>query len=130
MLSSTLSASDALLGAPGTKYPTGDSDRGLELDRSQDYLTLTVLSDGETKITVHFYTHGNVDQIRILTAVPEPSSLVIAACARPSLRLAPSSGVEADLPERLHGFQPNHRRDSLLRSGISLRESRKNSIVE
>jgi hypothetical protein len=80
VLSDTLSNSDSTLGAPGTKYPTHDSERGLELSSDQDHVTL---SSDLTTLTVHFFTHGNVDEVRILTAapVPEPSSLFVAACA-------------------------------------------------
>ena len=51
---------------------------------------MTLSADRET-LTVHFFTHGNVDEVRIVTAgtVPEPSSIVLAgsalallACAR------------------------------------------------
>jgi hypothetical protein len=79
VLSATLSNSDSTLGASGTTYPTGDSERGLELSADQDHVTLS--SDLST-LTVHFFTHGNVDEVRILTAapVPEPSSLLVAGC--------------------------------------------------
>jgi hypothetical protein len=79
VLSATLSNSDSTLGAPGTTYPTNDSQRGLELSSDQDHVTL---SSDLTTLTVHFFTHGNVDEVRILTAapVPEPTSLLVAAC--------------------------------------------------
>jgi hypothetical protein len=76
VLSGTLSSSDAQLGATGTTYPTNDSGRGLELTAGQDFVTL---SSNLRTLTVHFFTHDNVDEVRIITAVPEPSSLVLAA---------------------------------------------------
>jgi len=76
VLSHALNVSDPILGAPGTAYPTGDSERGLELKPDQDFVSLS--SDMRT-LTVHYFTHGNIDELRVLTAVtPEPSSLVIA----------------------------------------------------
>jgi hypothetical protein len=77
VLSATLSSSDAQLGATGTAYPSNDTGRGLELTNGQDFVTLS--SDRET-LTFHFFTHDNVDQVRILTAVPEPSSIALAGC--------------------------------------------------
>jgi hypothetical protein len=77
VLSSTLSASDTQLGATGTVYDTGDSGRGLELTTGQDFV---ILSSNLETLTFHFFTHSNVDEVRILTAVPEPSSLVLAGC--------------------------------------------------
>lgn len=78
VISRTLSNSDAELGASGTTYPTGDIGRGLELTSGQDFVTLS--SDLKT-LTVHFFTHGNVDEVRIVTAaVPEPRSLLLAGC--------------------------------------------------
>ncbi len=74
VLSDTLSATDAQLGAPGTNYPGNDSNRGLELGRSADFFTLS--ADLRT-LTFHFETHSNVDQVRVLTAVPEPSAAAL-----------------------------------------------------
>ena len=69
--------SDPILGAPGTAYPTGDSERGLELSPDQDFVSLS--SDMRT-LTVHYFTHGNIDELRVRHGghSPEPSSLVIA----------------------------------------------------
>jgi hypothetical protein len=86
VLSASLNATDSLLGAPGTLYQTGDSERGLELTSGQD--SVMVSSDLKT-LTVHFFTHGNLDEVRVLTAVtPEPSSIVIAGCGALFLTLA------------------------------------------
>jgi hypothetical protein len=90
VLSATLSASDAQLGALGTVYPKGDTGRGLELTSGQDFVTLS--SNLET-LTFHFFTHDNVDQVRILTAVPEPSTFVLAGCGLVVLAVAFGSRV-------------------------------------
>ena len=77
VLSDSLSATDSLLGHPGTTYPTGDGGRGLELSTTQDFFTLS--ADKKT-LTFQFNTHENVDEVRVLTApttVPEPSSLAL-----------------------------------------------------
>ncbi len=77
VLSASLSATDDPLGAPGTKYPGGDKSRGLELSRTQDFFTLS--ADLKT-LTLHFNTHDNVDEIRVLTAptpVPEPAAAAL-----------------------------------------------------
>ena len=77
VLSDSLSATDSQLGFPTTTYPTGDSDRGLELSTTEDSFTLS--ADKQT-LTFSFNTHGNVDEVRVLTAptpVPEPASVVL-----------------------------------------------------
>ena len=77
VLSSSLNATDAQLGDSGTIYPTGDSGRGLELSKTQDFFTLS--ADLKT-LTFHFDTHGNVDEVRVLTVgtpVPEPAAAVL-----------------------------------------------------
>ena len=60
-------------------YPSANNSRGLELSNPQDYVTVS--SDLKT-LSIHFNTHNNVDQVRILTATatPEPSTMIIAAC--------------------------------------------------
>jgi hypothetical protein len=77
VLSNSLDATDAQLGAPGTTYPTGDRGRGLELSKQQDFFTI---SPDHLTITLHFDTHNNVDEIRVLTAptaVPEPAAAAL-----------------------------------------------------
>jgi hypothetical protein len=73
VLSNSLDLTDTQLGHAGTKYPNGDGGRGLELARDQDFFTLS--ADLKT-LTFHFFTHGNVDEVRVITAatVPEPFS--------------------------------------------------------
>lgn len=76
-----LQASDAIAGSPSTTYPViGSNDantRGLELGISgfRDEITV-ILPD-----TVHFLfdNHTTYDHVRVITAVPEPSSLAILA---------------------------------------------------
>ena len=77
VLAKSLDATDALLGHVGTTYPTGDGGRDLELDPTHDFFTLS--ADKKT-LTFQFDTHGNVDEVRVLTApsaVPEPSSIAL-----------------------------------------------------
>jgi hypothetical protein len=85
VLSAGLDKTDSLLGAPGTEYPTGNVGRGLELSPTEDYVTLS--SDLKT-LSVHFTTHDDIDEVRILTAaVPEPASLILAVPALLALPL-------------------------------------------
>jgi hypothetical protein len=74
---STLNATDATLGHPGTAYPTGLPNRALEAPD-----TFTLSADDRT-ISFSFHTSGAVDEIRVLVAaVPEPSTMLTsAACA-------------------------------------------------
>ena len=76
VLSDSLSATDSQLGFPTTAYPTNDGGRGLELSTTEDFFTLS--ADKRT-LTFQFNTHGNVDEVRVLTAptVPEPASAVL-----------------------------------------------------
>jgi len=85
VLDAGLDRTDALLGAPGTLYPTGNAGRGLELSPTEDYVSLS--SDLKT-LSVHFTTHSDIDEVRILTAaVPEPASLILAVPALVALPL-------------------------------------------
>jgi hypothetical protein len=79
-----LDTTDALLRAAGTTYPTGNVGRGLELSPTEDYVSPS--SDLKT-LSVHFTTHDDIDEVRVITAaVPEPSSLILAV---PSLVALP-----------------------------------------
>ncbi len=79
VLSAGLDATDAMLGYPGTVYPTGLSGRGLDFAGSNfDILTL---SEDRRTITVDWRTGFKVDQIRIITAVPGPGGLALLALA-------------------------------------------------
>jgi len=77
-----LNASDPILGNPGTTYPTGLDYRGLELPYL--FLNDVVFWNGnEVTITGKSVTALVIDQIRVITAVPEPSSLALAGIALP-----------------------------------------------
>ncbi len=76
-----LDASD-YLGAPGTTYPTGAAYRGMTgFNEGADQLNsgqFAALS-GAQSVTVE------VDQIRLILAVPEPGSITLTAAALPAL---------------------------------------------
>ena len=77
VLSNTLDATDSTLGHKGTSYPTGVNGRGLELSSSEDSFTLS--ADRRT-LNFSFFTHNNVDEVRVITAasaVPEPGSMAL-----------------------------------------------------
>jgi hypothetical protein len=78
-----LDASDPILGNnPGTSYPTGLEYRGLEIP----YLLLSDVvfwSGNQVFISVKTTTAAVLDQIRIITAVPEPSTICLALAAAP-----------------------------------------------
>jgi len=76
ILTPSLVATDGTYGHPGTSYDQGLS-RGLE-SSDMDFLTLS--SDRET-VSINFTTSTGVDDIRIFTAVPEPSSFALAGVA-------------------------------------------------
>ncbi len=90
VLSTDLTTSDSDLGAAGTLYTTGviaDQLRGLEL--RQGLLDSIEISPDRRTITINARSILARDQIRIVTAVPEPASLglivlggVIAAFSR------------------------------------------------
>jgi hypothetical protein len=78
-LSDTLNSTNAILGLPGVIYSNG-ADHGLELNPAgtgtSDVVTLS--ADRRT-VTVDLQNASFPDDLRIVTAVPEPSSLVLAA---------------------------------------------------
>ncbi|RMF86878.1 MAG: hypothetical protein D6739_02515, partial [Nitrospirae bacterium] len=65
----TLAGSDGPLGHPGTLYPTTLALRGLEFP-GQDYLTLS--ADMRT-LELDWTASDVLDQVRVVTAVPEPT---------------------------------------------------------
>ena len=73
VLGSALRSSDAVLGAPGTTYPGSmwNPFRGLELRRCQDFV---IVEPDLRTIQVHFRVGWAVDQIRVITAAPEPAA--------------------------------------------------------
>lgn len=80
VLKQTLNAYDPLLGAPGTLYPTTGA-RGLEFGNPDHF---SISADGKT-LWFRFNTFGWVDQMRILTAVPEPGSMLALGAGLASL---------------------------------------------
>ncbi len=71
---SVLDVSDAVLGAPGTVYPTGQRARTYEF--KPDRLSLS--SDLRT-VTIRTVSKNDMDEIRIVTQAPEPTSLALLA---------------------------------------------------
>lgn len=66
-INTQLDASDAQLGAPGTLYPGGLGNRGFSgFD--------TIRLESPTSVFVTLANGGAMDQIRVLTVVPAPSS--------------------------------------------------------
>ncbi len=75
VLSSSLDNTDSLLGAAGTAYPSGVSNRGLEFQAvSGDLITL---SGDDRTLNYTFNTGNSVDEVRVITSaapVPEAST--------------------------------------------------------
>jgi hypothetical protein len=68
---------DDILGALGTLYPDPDPDiapgTGLELDPNQDWVELI----DQYTLRVHYRVHGQIDEVRVLEAVPEPVTALL-----------------------------------------------------
>ena len=68
---------DDPLGALGTLYPSSDPNlepaTGLELDPEQDWVELI----NQYTLRVHFRVHGQIDEVRVLEAVPEPGTALL-----------------------------------------------------
>jgi hypothetical protein len=87
VLSHSLNLTDAQLGAVGTSYPTGVSNRGLELGTTSDKDSFTLSADLKT-LTFSLHTSSAIDEIRVLTeptAVPEPASALLLGLAIPGV---------------------------------------------
>ncbi|MFC1805770.1 PEP-CTERM sorting domain-containing protein [Planctomycetota bacterium] len=69
-----INVTDAILGANGTTYPTGN----VGLEGGNDPLSLS--ADMKTLTISMAVSAANIDQIRILTVVPEPASLALLGC--------------------------------------------------
>jgi hypothetical protein len=88
VLTASLNSTDGVLGIPSTFYPITEINRGLELAVGQagfntfDAVTLT--SDRKT-VSVLLSTQVSLDEMRIITAVPEPSSLFLFGIAAVTL---------------------------------------------
>ena len=81
-LSKTLESSNSVLGLPGETYDSGD-DEGLEIyqDTNGTGDSVTLSADRET-VSFDLSATTDADNLRILTAVPEPSSIgVLGICA-------------------------------------------------
>lgn len=76
--SSRLSTSDNDLGAPGTTYPifssTGVGRRGIDFSDAVVLDSVTISDDRRT-LSYTLTSSNSVDQIRVLTSVPEPGTL-------------------------------------------------------
>jgi hypothetical protein len=75
VLDNTLRDSD-FLGAPGTLYPVSSFGRGVDLSGG---LEGVVLSPTGRTVTLFGISTTNLDQVRIITAVPEPGTLALFA---------------------------------------------------
>jgi hypothetical protein len=73
----TLQQTDRTLGAPGTLYPTSRFNRELEYETRGNYDFFRLDPDGHT-IFVQVEDSTDVDQIRVITAAPEPSTMALA----------------------------------------------------
>ncbi len=82
VLSASLDATDPSLGLPTTLYATGETLRGLELQVGMVGINtfdgITLSADRKT-ISVVLSTQLSLDEVRIITAVPEPSTNVLLA---------------------------------------------------
>jgi hypothetical protein len=85
VLRGRLRNTDALLGAAGTLYPaSGDPSTGLELNPDQDWVELI----NPRTLRVHFRTHGQIDEVRVLVEAPEPGTLLLLGVALIGLGVA------------------------------------------
>jgi hypothetical protein len=73
----TLQQTDGTLGALGTLYPTSRFDRELEYETRGNYDFFRLDPDGHA-IFVQVEDSTDVDQIRVITAAPEPSTMTLA----------------------------------------------------
>ena len=74
-----LSATDGILGAPSTTYPTNSAFRGLEFGTGSAVDILYF--NGDRDITeISFTSLTGVDQVRVITAVPVPGTVLLLGC--------------------------------------------------
>ncbi len=96
--SGALDNTDNVIGVPGLLYPTVNN-RGLELTPGDNALDIVTLSADRRTVTLNLLNAISVDQLRVITAVPEPSTwllLAIGLCALVARRLRHSArGVSA-----------------------------------
>jgi hypothetical protein len=88
--SSTLDATDSLLGDEGTVYATGDTRRGLELIGIQDQFTIS--SDMQT-LSFNVRAWNNLDEMRIITAAPSNNTGLAAEAPEPGSLLLVVAGL-------------------------------------
>lgn len=74
-----LDLSDAILGKIGTEYGTGDIGRGLETQAFYDgNNTKDIITVDGKKLTLSLFAKpAYADQLRVITAVPEPTSVIL-----------------------------------------------------
>ena len=77
VLGPALSASDSIVGLPGTTYPSADGSRGLGLV-PQDIVNIT---GDQLSITLAVAAGAGVDQVRVIVGVPEPSTVALLGLA-------------------------------------------------
>ena len=75
----TLEDTDSVLGAPSTLYPTNRFDRELEYQPRGNYDFFRLEPDRHT-IFIQVEDSTEVDQLRVITAVPEPQAIFLALC--------------------------------------------------
>jgi len=80
VLSDTLDSTDAIAGLLGLTYPSGNA-RGLELNAGDTGIDGITLSADRRTVSVNLLNLNATEQVRIITAVPEPSSISLAAIA-------------------------------------------------
>jgi len=76
LTSRSLATSD-ILGATGTTY--GGSSRGFELPAGSVVSDQVTISPDRRTVTVNFAATSQYDELRVLTNIPEPSSVVLAS---------------------------------------------------
>jgi hypothetical protein len=86
----TMQDTDGTLGAPGTIYPAVRFNREFEYQDRGNYDFFRLEPDGHT-IFMQVQDSTDVDQLRIVTAVPEPASILMATLGavsvlRPAIR--------------------------------------------
>lgn len=80
VLPATLLGSDGLTGLAGVMYPQGDQ-RGFELEQTGEGggLDSVTLSTDRRTVSFDLRNGTRVDQVRVITAVPEPAAIVLFA---------------------------------------------------
>lgn len=82
----TLSNTDSVVRLAGLTYPTGDN-RGLELNSGDLAPDIINLSPDRRTVTLNLLNSVGVDQVRVITAVPEPSTWSLAVITSGALAI-------------------------------------------